>query len=1062
MASIVASRDPQIEPRLAPSLYQPLDFVVVRVPLLSIDAYHALSGVQDSASCTPAPESSDAVRRALAVGSVALLDASDSGRVKAARRSKVDRKLLRYVIRMSTRPTPFGLFAGVALGRWDAGTNLALSAGPRAQRTRPDMDWLMRIVIGLEADPAIRRHLRLVANSAALVHGGRVFLAERVSRGEASTPPAVSIRATGVVRRALQAAREPVPYDTLASVLLESTAGATVEKVDRLLTNLWEHTLLITDLRPPLTAARPAHYVVDRLDGIAAAADVRGRLVRMLDAAAAWDGSPQGQGVASYRSMVTEAASLASFDRSPFQVDSAVALAGDSVSIRVGQEAARAAELLLRLSPLPKGPAHLAAYRHAFTRRYGAHREVGLLELLDPNTGLGPPLPSAAHGPAPAGLSPAKALQRHHALMELALHALRERTLAVDLDEPMIQRLETWDGSTPVPPSLDLYVSLDAASTEALDAGQFRIVVGPNVGSLAAGRTLGRFADLLPGAQAALQRAADAEHLHAPHDVWAELVYQPRRLRLANVSIRPNVRPYEIAVGVSAARGAARVIPLDELSVGVRDGRFYLRWPAAGQDVVIATGHMLTPARAPAVCRFLSEIGRDGCCQLTGFQWGPAAGFPFLPRLVAGRIVLAPSQWRLGLQALPAGAVQHPAAFADALACWRTRWQVPRHVYLSAGDNRLLLDLAEPAQTDELRRALQRLRGDESLVVSEVLPDLDHAWVRDSDNRPFVTELVVPIALRAGAAPATHAAAAPAARPKDEPATRLRSLGSEWLFAKLYGHPAFQDDLLAGPLRRLVEHLVASRAVDAWFFVRYSDPEPHIRLRFRGQPERLLRDALPALCNWVRDRIQDGWCHRLVLDTYEREIERFGGADAMSAAETLFAAESHAVVDLLHMLQTRTVAIERIPLAVLTVDALLDGLGLDANARRQWCLQRVHVRNEASREYRQWKGVLRALLGDAERLREPPAGPDIAEIIGRLRNAGVAFKQGVFALASRAELTRAPSEILESVVHLHLNRLVGGDRSTETRVVGLLWRVREGLQRSAASRPGGPGLAAMD
>ena len=235
--------------------------------------------------------------------------------------------------------------------------------------------------------------------------------------------------------------------------------------------------------------------------------------------------------------------------------------------------------------------------------------------------------------------------------------AIRERTRCVSLDDDTLQRLETWKPTaSDAPPSLDLYVSIAAASRDALDAGDFEIVVGPNVGAMAAGRTLGRFADLLPQAEDALRGIAAYEEALEPDKLWAELTYQPRRPRLGNVSIRPNVRRYEIAVGVSAG-DASCTIPVDELVVGVRSGRFYVRWPAANRDVVITAGHMLTHVRAPAVCRFLSEVGRDGSSHLAGFQWGIAATLPYLPRVRVGRIVLALAQWRLAAGSIDAWAV---------------------------------------------------------------------------------------------------------------------------------------------------------------------------------------------------------------------------------------------------------------------------------------------------------------------------------------------------------------------------------------------------------------------
>jgi hypothetical protein len=69
------------------------------------------------------------------------------------------------------------------------------------------------------------------------------------------------------------------------------------------------------------------------------------------------------------------------------------------VSKLVADEAVHAAELLLRLTPFPEGLPSIAAYRQAFEGRYGADRDVPLLELLDPAAGLG--LPPDAPGACP-------------------------------------------------------------------------------------------------------------------------------------------------------------------------------------------------------------------------------------------------------------------------------------------------------------------------------------------------------------------------------------------------------------------------------------------------------------------------------------------------------------------------------------------------------------------------------------------------------------------------------------------------------------------------------------
>ena len=75
-------------------------------------------------------------------------------------------------------------------------------------------------------------------------------------------------------------------------------------------------------------------------------------------------------------------------------------------------------------------------------------------------------------------------------LYDLAVTALRERQLVVELDEDKLGRLETWTPSPAAAPlSMDLSVFVVAASAADVDKGNFQVVVGPNLGATAAGRS---------------------------------------------------------------------------------------------------------------------------------------------------------------------------------------------------------------------------------------------------------------------------------------------------------------------------------------------------------------------------------------------------------------------------------------------------------------------------------------------------------------------------------------------------------------------------------------------
>lgn len=491
---------------------------------------------------------------------------------------------------------------------------------------------------------------------------------------------------------------------------------------------------------------------------------------------------------------------------------------------------------------------------------------------------------------------------------------------------------------------------------------------------------------------------------------------------------------------------------MSELLVGLRGTRFYVRWPGAPGDLVVHAGHMLNPRGAPEACRFLEEVARDERAPLSGLAWGPAGELPFLPRVEVGRVVLSPARWRIDALVRDERLAPEHDRFDERLAGWREDWMVPRRVYLAVGDNRLLLDLESPAQVGQLRDELRRAR-DGDVVLQEALPGPEHAWLAGPRGH-HLPELIVSLVQRE---PIERASPQPAGvratGDRVARADRLRAPGSDWLFAKLYGPAGGQDELLAGPVRSFAEFATASGLAERWFFVRYADPEPHLRLRFAGDPDDLVGGLLPQLCRWAQELLADGRCDRVGFDTYEREIERYGGVAGMAAAERIFAIDSATTVDLLDLARAGRITLDATALAVLSVDALLAGLGLDEARRLAVYRRAVLARHEVGAEYRRRQRALRSLLAHHD-----PGDDDPDGVVGRLIAARAAAladpAQRLGEVAASGELAAPVDDICQSLVHMHCNRLLGRPGPTEQQVLGLVLRVREGLARAPLPRRG--------
>src|SRR5947209_13740613 len=108
---------PAAPPRRSHMLYEPLDTVLVRAPLLPIERFLTLGPSPDTSPPDDIGLDQDAglaprdplVLAALALGSPTLLQALERGAPAPRQAARLQGKLLRFLIRMSTRPTPYGL-----------------------------------------------------------------------------------------------------------------------------------------------------------------------------------------------------------------------------------------------------------------------------------------------------------------------------------------------------------------------------------------------------------------------------------------------------------------------------------------------------------------------------------------------------------------------------------------------------------------------------------------------------------------------------------------------------------------------------------------------------------------------------------------------------------------------------------------------------------------------------------------------------------------------------------------------------------------------------------------
>ena len=908
---------------------------------------------------------------------------------RAPSRGEVTRRA--YELRSRWRSTPHGAFAGVATARTvGAGepARLLLGSGHRA-RTSPSGSWLAELSDVLLADPAVVGLLRLTASNLVIHRGQRLehqLPARRVTaRATEASLMVMRICADGALGSDVAAdlmRRWPVPSRVARAALAELVRGG----------------FLLTDLLPADITADPLGHLLGKIPPGHALAARLGRLRRLLAAA---DQQPVGD-PGRLRALATArdlADGICLVDR-PLSLDVA-ADADIAVPASLLDEAARAATALWRAAGQP---AALAGWHERFVRRYGPDRLVPLLEATDAAIGLGidareiepaARLPGRARGLAGDDEAARASDRRNSILAALVAGAQAHGSIEVDLDEATLADLAE-DGSDPPAHSAEIGVRVIASCREELAAGRLQLAVVPP-GPQVAGATIGRFAGLLPGAwpgpPAGSATVMTAEITVQAGGPWAAALAPPA-----------GFARYRIPVGVPAFPGDLDLADLHLIS----DGRHLSCWSARhGRPVIPVLYSRLAPLMLPPAARFLQLLGRTGAPLLSGWSWEPLGAGPFQPRVRHGQVILAPARWVLP-PALTQTASER-ARWGPALDAWRAAAvpHPPDLVITDDGDRRLPLDLRRADDRELLRRYVRR--GLPAVCEPPGGPDAEQAVVTGPDG-PHILELVVPVRPRARPCPLP----APA-RPHLPPRTGDEGLylpGGPWLSACLGTPRACQDEVL-----EQLETISADLAghFDLCFWLRYADPAhgPHLRVRFHGEPAALGGAVLPALSAWCaglrRQRLASGFS----IEPYDQEIERYGGASSITAAERVLAADSRLSLVLLTMTGDPDQRLAAAALSAAAIAVAVSGSGDRAALDR-------HPLDRAARQRFQ---AVRPRVRAAGRARDLSALPD-----GILSGAAAGAWAARHETLTDYRATLKPGQragCAAALAHMHANRLLG-------------------------------------
>ena len=957
-----------------------------------------------------------------------------------------DKKLLyplvRYHLRMATRATPFGLFSGCGVSFSSPCQNIRIDTQQAQLYARLDNLVLHSLTQRISCIPAIQRELRYFPNSSLyLVHGELQYIEYTLTNNNRSYKIS-AVANSNVLNDIINFCQSGAHWVEIAQ-FLEREHSATQQQAEDYLQALFTSQLLVSELEPTITGEEYLSQAIcllqnftKRSDGtpkssqgnavvVNEAKEVKQVLVLLEDLADRLCQIRQGTtSLTEQGPYITEKLRFwlpDLIENKLFQVDTIFSDIRPASLVNSQNEIlSKTVSILNKLASSFTHPS-LSTFTTRFYQRF-EDQEIPLAQALDSDIGADylkqseqmlSPLLRELVLPLPSGEDTLVWDKHQTWKWNLLQENLRRQQYTVELTDEMLRDFTTSEHD--LPPSMSI-------TFRKVEKDRFYI---DSVGGVSATNPLNRFAYADPVICKVVQQICDQEQQDNPEIVFAEIVHLPES-RVGNVIFHPTSRAYEIPYLAASAVDTDYQLPLSDLYISVKNGEIILRSQKLNMRIIprLSTAHNHRLSELP-VYRFLCDLQSQGLRTDLSFHWGRLANrFKFLPRVVYQNVILHPATWQLeeaDLTMLKAAKSQDD--FQAAFQSFCEQYRLPRRWVLADVDNELFVDTKQSLIVEAWWDLAKKRK---QLTIKEFFAPAEGAVVNER-GKAHAHQLVASWIKQQP----TYAGLSKKQPASNEDIMRSFSPGSEWLYYKLYGGLSTADRILEEIVHPLVQQLQQEQKIAQWFFIRYADPDAHLRLRFRLSDIVHLAEVMQQMRAALLPFEQAAIFSKTQLDTYHRELERYGGK-AIVQAEQLFHYDSEAVLQFLSLTEGDEREDLRWLWSLRSIDALLDDFQV-ALPEKLSLLQSMRdsfaqkfkmdkpLKLQLDKKYREYRSAINDMLA-----LQDPADMffPLVEILQQrsARNASV-----VSALREAQEQNSLPlslTNLLRSCIHMLINRLI--------------------------------------
>lgn len=546
-----------------------------------------------------------------------------------------------------------------------------------------------------------------------------------------------------------------------------------------------------------------------------------------------------------------------------------------------------------------------------------------------------------------------------------------------------------------------------------------KLIYTPMMGSYIKGQSIGRFSYYL-----------QHQKLYIDNEDEVELCFFPSKARILNVIDNYTFRDKQFCYGLAYADTELNI---NDIYIYCDDNIHFIN-SKTNKPIHFALNSKINKLFAPEYIKFILNVlekQNNHFFKVIATLNRVLDKFNETPQVNFNDIVLFPKTWKLESNEYKVNnKIINFDKFVEKFKIYCQEKAISQNVFVGNNDQRLLLDLKSIKQLNILYNLLKSsniLRIEESLFTDQNL------LIKDTNNEFYIAEFIAQV---------NYGNKKDLINPKDitgyitqnDIFNNMKLFNDNWISCKIYMDASYSNEFLKKDLITFLKKLKFEKTITHFYYLRYKDPNYHLRVRikYNTQCRNDVFDRLSDLIGYMRKKQM---IYNFNIDTYFPEINRYGGIHLIEKSEELFYYDSLLVCDILnfHDLYENIYSLDE--LFILTTFEIIKSFKLEMKEILE-ILSPYSKMNFSKKEKRKFKEKISNKISINNKDMTYNKTKDQLDLYI------IYSKVDQFMQAYGKELNKynykEKENIIRSIIHMHHNRLLGINRNKENFLLSVL------------------------